>query len=911
MNNENRIKIIAQDKNYKKSHNINNQIKIDCSNNNNHNIYNNNSRIYSNYDNNDFYNNDNIYNNNNNNNNEQYNEDDEESYDPNRDIDNLIRNEYNRNNNNFSTNTSSIYNINYFNNFYSQKNNRNEEIEQKKAIEQKVDIELKEDIDLDQNEDTELEKERELKEEKKNYLNKIKKEFKFFKNKCQTQYFKSKSKINMSYNDINDYQINNTAINNYKKDLNEQLNKYETSLKNKMKGELKKYKNNLIEEFNDSSYENNDTLNNLELNKKCLESKVRIQQKKNDIQKNVIEKMKLEDKDRRIYEIKNNLNVKKSTIESRYNNKENKLKQKYENDINNYINDKIRRSQEQLYYSSNIINKNYNFQMDDVLTEYEKELNELNELKKKNLEKEIKQKMEKELEEFKAEKMNEIERNRNKIEISKLKIEQDYIVNKGIKSFSIDIQKNHIDELIKLIEKNISSYPKVINNNFIKDADNELRKMKILFHNTLNDILNGLYDEEINIKNILEEKKSKIYLLNEEILNTQYYIEYFSKIISNINKIFNQKNNLFNSVCFNDITVSDKDDFLIDEIKLIVNNIINEFNIKKENYFINSKSNEFFNNLENEFNKRNEVVINNEEEEQSINNQFFQAMNFNNNNNLFSNEAYATNFTSRNRLSSARKDRNVNMNFYQTEYKKEEIIKNKDFFNKNGNQNLFNSINDDSNFTQISDFSIKYSGPRLPNQIVNNFSKELFDIYNYILNFIMIEYSNLKSVTKNFNNKKESNKILRDLKNGIGRSYKELNAIYYQEKEKYFENKNELELQLKAFNAIKSYCEEVFNNICLYDRYKSHQIIEEQFIKIKLYIKDYYKKEYNKKIYMNNNNNNNNYDFSSKYINTFQNGLNTAKNMRYNKTFIFGARGTSYDKRDFNQKKYQNYRYDI
>ena len=855
-------------------------------------------------ENNNIYNYNNIYNNNF----DKYDEDEEESNDPYQDIESLIRNDYNRYKNNSSTNNISINNINNIDHFFSQKNNRKEEIEQK------GDIKLKEEID--QKEDTELKKEKELKEdikqnlkeEKKIYLSKIKEDLKIFKNKCKVQY--SKNEDNISYNVINNYQLND--IN--ESDLNEQLNKYEIELKNKMKNELKNFKNNLYEKMNDSNSEDNDILLDLELNKERLESEIRIQKKRNDFKIKEIKKTKIESKER-IYALNNTLNTKKSAIDSRYNIKESKLKQKYKNDINNYINDKIR-NQNQLNYSLNIINKSYNFQIDEMLSEYEKELNEINELKKKDLEEEFNQQMEKELKEFKLEKMDEIERNINKVENSKLKLEKDYIANIGIKSISINIQKDHIDDLYKLIIENISSYQKVINNKCTKDGEDEFRKLKKLFQKTLNDALNGLYKEEMYIEGILKKNKSRINLLKEDILNTQIYIEYFSKIFSSINKIFDQKNNIFNSVSINDKIFSDKDDFLIDEIITIVNNINNEFNFKKDNYFINSKLNEFFNNLENEYNKRNDSIFNNEEE-QSINNQFFHTMNFNNNNfNLFSKESFTPNRkynnTGRNRFFSASINKNIksntNMNLYETVNKENWIRKNTDF-----DQSIFNSINEDNNIIKDADFSINNSLslnnnnsiPRLPTQILNSFSKELYNNYKYILQFIMFEYSNLNYAIQDYNSQKKANKTLKDLKNGIGNYYKVLYAIYNQEKKISLENKMEIEIKLKAYNNIKKYCEEIFNNICISNSYRNHRIIYEKFNEIIINIKFYYKKNYQKIIYMNNNNNY--LDVNLEYFNTFQNGLNTAKNnLQYNNLYNFKTRGISYDKRTLNQKKIQN-----
>ena len=178
-------------------------------------------------------------------------------------------------------------------------------------------------------------------------------------------------------------------------------------------------------------------------------------------------------------------NNKKSSIDSRYKIKGSKLELEYEDIFNNYINEKIS-NQRQLNYS----NKSYVFSMDEKLNEYKNELNELYELKKKNLEKEFKQKMEKELEEFKFEKMDEIERDKIKIENSKLDSQKDFIINNKIKRVSIDMQKTHMDDLFKLMDENIRSFPEVINNKCTQDADYKILGIKKIFQKSLNEAVN-------------------------------------------------------------------------------------------------------------------------------------------------------------------------------------------------------------------------------------------------------------------------------------------------------------------------------------------------------------------------------------------------------------------------------------
>ena len=117
----------------------------------------------------------------------------------------------------------------------------------------------------------------------------------------------------------------------------------------------------------------------------------------------------------------------------------------------------------------------------------------------------------------------------------------------------------------------------------------------------------------------------------------------------------------------------------------------------------------------------------------------------------------------------------------------------------------------------------------------------------------------------------------------------------------------EIELQLKSYNNIKTYCEKIFNNICISNSYRNIQIIYEKFNEIILNIKFYYKKNYQKIVYMNNNNNY--LDLNLQYLNDFQNGFHTAKNnIQYNKKFKDRTRGNNYD-RTHKQIKHQNNRY--
>jgi hypothetical protein len=251
-----------------------------------------------------------------------------------------------------------------------------------------------------------------------------------------------------------------------------------------MRNELNKYKQDLNETYDekldDINYKNNDILGDLELYKESLESKIRIQKNKNDLKKNNIKKTQIETKKKMMDEMKYINNNKKSSIDSGYKIKISKLELEYEDIFNNYINEKIS-NQRQLNYS----NKSYAFSMDEKLNEYKNELNELYELKKKNLEKEFKQKMEKELEEFKFEKMDEIERDKIKIENSKLDSQKDFIINNKIKRVSIDMQKTHMDDLFKLMDENIRSFPEVINNKCTQDADYKILGIKKIFQKSL------------------------------------------------------------------------------------------------------------------------------------------------------------------------------------------------------------------------------------------------------------------------------------------------------------------------------------------------------------------------------------------------------------------------------------------
>ena len=232
----------------------------------------------------------------------------------------------------------------------------------------------------------------------------------------------------------------------------EDLDFYETSLKQKMEQELNKYKKNLITtyEYKDlNSSVEIDLEQKLEIKKKKVESDIRIQKERN---KNKLENEQNKNKillEKKIVDLEELNKNKKSRLNTKHKNDINSLEKefqiKYEQYINEYKNKDQNNKGNNDLKSNDILKNNLN----ELEQEYMKELKEEFEQEKISINYQIQSDMLKELENYKT----QIKYNRDQ-ELQKINdrinnLGNDYFTEKNLIKKELDIQKEKDELYIK------------------------------------------------------------------------------------------------------------------------------------------------------------------------------------------------------------------------------------------------------------------------------------------------------------------------------------------------------------------------------------------------------------------------------------------------------------------------------
>lgn len=601
---------------------------------------------------------------------------------------------------------------------------------------------------------------------------------------------------------------------------------------------------------------------------------------------------------------------------------------------------------------NNLSKDNNSNNLKELEAEYTKELNEKFEQEKLSLNLELETNMIKEFEKYKAkakkDKQEEIKKINDKIN----NISNDYYNDINIIKKQLESKNNNDNMIInEKLQKISSNYFSEIKNKYTKKIDEELKDIQNMIINIFKDINDIDDNENIEIKieeklidrhvhnnSKLDEIKTSSDLIEKEYINTKLKIKYLSNVISLICRQLIEKSSDFN---FNNNNNENKDDILVSEMVLALQNNLNEYKIKindkiKKLYpFLDDeidsmkknirKSNEQriernYNLYTSRNNYKNDYLMNNGINEnnlynlsENINqrkndiynmNQFSQL--FPNNNNLnflktsrneknnpkksYSLDKYQNNFNNNNmnKFSDIEEDNIINNN---------EINSNKDFKNNtdmgNGNMTLsksyFNNLN-----------------PELPQEILNTFPNELLYLYNKIITFIKEESSSIEKDKNNLNNIENMNNTLKNLKDNDNlKSYQnDFNFILFQENTNSKAMKSNIQSKIKLFNKIKSFCEDTFNFI--YNNYTKQNAIKTKLNILLEHIHDYnmiYNEDKNQ-IYSgkikNMSYNFNNFNQKSSNFRYNSNGFDKGRsyNLRYGSTF----RNSSYDKNQFNFK---------
>ena len=376
----------------------------------------------------------------------------------------------------------------------------------------------------------------------------------------------------------------------------DELDYYESSLKQKMELELEKYKNNLILNY-ESDYLNQTPetdVHKYELKKKKLESDIRIQKERNKNKKNnEVNKNKnlIEDKKNHFEEL---TQTKKSRLITQHKNDINKLQKEFQDNLEAYIKD---------FRKNDLNNKNNNDDESNELLknnlkeleeEYIKELNEQFEQEKISISYQLEANLLKDLETFKNQERIKKEQEIKKINGKMDNLGNEYFNEKNLIKKQLDLQKEKADSIINEKIKNINSFFSEIKKKFLNRLSEEMKQVnKIIKNNYRSEddeikVEEQLIDKFVVNNSKLNEVKSMYDLTEKDYNEIKMKIEYISRAISDINKLLIEKgsNNFFE---FNlEDKNKNKDDLLVNEMILTIQDKFDEFkNNNKDN--INNK----------------------------------------------------------------------------------------------------------------------------------------------------------------------------------------------------------------------------------------------------------------------------------------------------------------------------------
>ena len=673
-----------------------------------------------------------------------------------------------------------------------------------------------------------------------------------------------------------------------------------------MEQELNKYKKNLISsydnnELNPNSERETDLKQKLELKKLRLESDIRIQKERNKNTKENEEKKN-----------KNLIENKKLNLEEKLENKKSRLTIKHKNDINNlekefqnnyekYINEyknKYLFNKDDINSSTN--NDIFKSDLKELEEEFIKELKEKFEQEKITITYELETKLIKEIETLK----NQM-KNNNEQEIKKI---NENINNLGTEYFNeIDIIKKQLETQKKKDDSFIYDKIEKISNTFLNELKNKnLKKINEEMNQIITTIKQNVSfndDNEIKIEEYLidkfalnnsklNEKKSIYDLIEKEYNEIKMQIKFLSKAISFMNKTIIEKGSDISFDSIFEKKSENKDDLMVGEIILNLQNELDEFKLKNKDN-INNKIYPFLdeeiknlidnikklkernirrNNAYSYFNTRKTNINYNNN---FNNNDFYNSQN-NNNYNSFSfpkQEKKATKSYSQNK-------NNININYKPTSRITETIS---EFENGSKASSMVNNI--DINNLELS------------NEIIDSFSEDILILYNKIITFIKEESALIEKDNQKLNNNENMNNSLNNLKDSdnFGKYKNEINYILSQEQRSTRNNRTNFENKKKHFMKIKSFWEETLYSI--YNDYSRTDIIKKKLNILVGNINDYKATYYSK--------NNDNDNFNVKVFNN---------NLRSNNNLNFNGFNNPFSKNKFNNRyggsSFRNYSFD-
>ena len=732
--------------------------------------------------------------------------------------------------------------------------------------------------------------------EKRNYLEIIKMNLNSYKIKIKQDYIKKKKDFASKYNNIIMTNLKKKKSLQISQNTLEDLDTYESTLKQKMEQELNKYKNNLISEYeynelNQSSEEIDDIKKNYEVKKLKLESDIRIQKERNKNSKeNLLKKNKksLENKTIQLEEILQN---KKSKLILKNKKDINELEKKYQKYYDDYIS-QYEKSFLKDQNDNNLSNSLFNNNLKELEEEYITELKEKFEQQKITINYELETKMIEDLEIYKAQEKANKEQELNKINEKMNNLGSNYFNEIDFIKKQSETQKKNDDEIIyEKIQKIANIFFNELKNKINDKVNEEIKQINILIKQSNNfnnreelQIEENLIDKFVAFNSKLGEKRSLYDLIEKEYIEIKMKIEYMSKVISIISKLLIEKGT---EISFNlnpENKKDNKDSLLVNEIISNIQNLLDEFKLKNENNtnkiiypFINEEIENLLDNI------RNTKLKNKFRNNNYQNYSFMNTKGINIKNSIDLNPQL-----------------NPTYNSYRFPMQEKKVIKSFSQNKNNINNNIYNrnniSINkiDEQNSEKENGSGTSISinnnngiiNLELSNEFLTEFPQELKNLYVQIISFLKEESALIEKEKQDLNNQDIINSNMQILqKNDNLKQYKnDFDLILSQEKINSRNHKANLENKIKLFKKIESFWTETIYYI--YNNYTSSDKIKIKLNNIIGNINDY-KKRFN---------NGSKIDFNVGMTNSKNFMEQNYNNMFYNK-YKYNNRYSSSDKK--------------
>ena len=690
--------------------------------------------------------------------------------------------------------------------------------------------------------------------EKRNYLEIIKMNLNSYKIKIKQDYIKKKKDFASKYNNIIMTNLKKKKSLQISQNTLEDLDTYESTLKQKMEQELNKYKNNLISEYeynelNQSSEEIDDIKKNYEVKKLKLESDIRIQKERNKNSKeNLLKKNKksLENKTIQLEEILQN---KKSKLILKNKKDINELEKKYQKYYDDYIS-QYEKSFLKDQNDNNLSNSLFNNNLKELEEEYITELKEKFEQQKITINYELETKMIKDLEIYKAQEKANKEQELNKINEKMNNLGSNYFNEIDFIKKQSETQKKNDDEIIyEKIQKIANIFFNELKNKINDKVNEEIKQINILIKQSNNfnnreelQIEENLIDKFVAFNSKLGEKRSLYDLIEKEYIEIKMKIEYMSKVISIISKLLIEKGTEISFDLNPENKKDNKDSLLVNEIISNIQNLLDEFKLKNENNtnkiiypFINEEIENLLDNI------RNTKLKNKFRNNNYQNYSFMNTKGINIKNSIDLNPQL-----------------NPTYNSYRFPMKEKKVIKSFSQNKNNINNNIYNrnniSINkiDEQNSEKENGSGTSISinnnngiiNLELSKEFLTDFPQELKNLYVQIISFLKEESALIEKEKQDLNNQDIINSNMQILqKNDNLKQYKnDFDLILSQEKINSRNHKANLENKIKLFKKIESFWTETIYYI--YNNYTSSDKIKIKLNNIIGNINDY-KKRFN------------------------------------------------------------------